>query len=549
MVFAALQRPKLLCFSARGLFASMRAALLCLCWGAIISPHLSATEFPSPQPQSRAAVDRCLANLPSPTPFAPSHRVVQLVNCSNQTLLGAANAAGKPGVPLTSVLPREKTWVMKPFGAANNLNVLTIDIPPEWEATIGPGATGPRLWTRTGCRYDISSDRAQCETGGCAGVYDCSKAKLGASVGTTVSEWTFYQHVTSPDGTISYFKDSPDISAVDGVNLTMDIQPVGGTSVDPFDAQGGHDIQWLAENYPLTQHGMDLRADNLCIPAFRLLRSDLTSGIYGFVIINNKGKPVGGDATVACFSNCGRYAFPTTPDQSCDDSDHNSKCYRWKSFCLADAAKYGMACQTDQDCPEGGGCWNNPGSALDHTCQGRAFIKQQTCPSNICTFPYGYVDPKNNQKYYSTQPPFGHCTDVAADPAACIGDDTIHSVLNKAYTWPNDPQTYADNATLYRVVFAPGGTSVPITPAGPIPVCSTLPAIYGYAAQYGGPNSGTKPCDISVNKNKAVFAVAHPQLPPPAPPVSWACNLAPTGAGNEGVICRWKPGGVTRVPR
>ena len=88
-----------------------------------------------------------------------------------------------------------------PLGSGKN--VLTIDIPPEWEATIGAGATGPRLWARTGCRYDIASDRAQCETGGCGGKYDCSAAKLGASVGTTVSEWTFYEHVTNQN--LSYF--------------------------------------------------------------------------------------------------------------------------------------------------------------------------------------------------------------------------------------------------------------------------------------------------------------------------------------------------------
>ena len=86
-------------------------------------------------------------------------------------------------------------------------------------------------------------------------------------------------------------------------------------------------------------------------------------------------------------------------------------------------------------------------------------------------------------------------------------------------------------------IFAPGGSTVPITPVAPLPVCSSLPEIYGYDSQYGGPNSGTKPCDISVNKDGAVFAVAHPEATSSSP---WACNLPPTGAGNEGVICRWK---------
>ena len=55
------------------------------------------------------------------------------------------------------------------------------------------------------------------------------------------------------------------------------------------------------------------------------------------------------------------------------------------------------------------------GSAVNHTCQGRAFIKNQTCSSDVCTYPYGYVDPKTGTKFLSTQPPFGHCTDVSGD--------------------------------------------------------------------------------------------------------------------------------------
>ena len=49
--------------------------------------------------------DQCLDNLPTPTPIAPSHRVVQLVNCTYVTLLGAANAAGQSDQELVSVLP------------------------------------------------------------------------------------------------------------------------------------------------------------------------------------------------------------------------------------------------------------------------------------------------------------------------------------------------------------------------------------------------------------------------------------------------------------
>ena len=491
--------------------------------------------------------DACLDSLPAPTPVPGSHRVVQLVNCSDQVLLGAANAAFHNGANPTAVFPREKTWVMQKAGSPNSGNVLTIDVPPEWEDTVcvqnDPNckATGPRLWARTGCRYDPVSDRAQCETGGCSGIYDCSKADQSAAVGTTISEWTFYEKVSSGNGKITYFKDSPDISSVDGVNINMDIQPVGGSLHDPFDAGGGHDIEWLAEQYPLTVHGDDLRSPNRCIDSFRLKRSDLTSGTpYGFVIVDNDGLPLGGDATVACFSNCARYAYPSPPAPGCDDSDHNSQCYLWKVFCLGDPANYGKKCTTDSDCPVAAGCWNehDTSSAINLTCQGRAFIKNRTCPSNVCTYPYGYVDPVDEQKFYSTQPPFGHCSNASSDASACIGDDTMHQVMRKSYTWPNDPQTYGGDAPLYRVVFSPGGNPVPITAAGSIPVCSSLPTIYGYDSQYGGPGSGSKPCDISVNQNGAVFAVAHPNADAQHP---WGCDLPPAGAGNEGVICRWHP--------
>ena len=111
-------------------------------------------------------------------------------------------------------------------------------------------------------RRPTSQAGKQCETGGCGGKYDCSKAHLGASVGTTIAEWTFYEPVKAPldAPTLFYNKDSPDISSDDGVNLTIDIQPLKSSPHDPFDALGGHDIQWLAEQYPLSQAGQDLRA-------------------------------------------------------------------------------------------------------------------------------------------------------------------------------------------------------------------------------------------------------------------------------------------------
>jgi hypothetical protein len=56
-----------------------------------------------------------LNSLPVPTPAPPSHRVVQLVNCTDQVILGATNAAVAGSSPPYPAFPREKTWVMQPM--------------------------------------------------------------------------------------------------------------------------------------------------------------------------------------------------------------------------------------------------------------------------------------------------------------------------------------------------------------------------------------------------------------------------------------------------
>jgi hypothetical protein len=514
------------------------------------------------------AADPCLDNLPAPTPLL--HRVVQLVNCSNQRVLGAANAAHVAGLAPIPVLPREKTWVMEPFpvpaGAPANANVLTIDIPQGWENTSPKDSTGPNFWVRTGCRYDVEIGIAQCETGGCSGFYDCSKALLGPPVGATLAEWTFYQPTAV--GSKTYYLDHPDISAVNGVNLNLDIQPVGSSPSDPINPD---DPQWLAKNYPLTEHGADLRtpgdALGQCPGAFQLKRSDLTGittpptppgqALYAFVISDADGVPQDptGDSIAGCFSNCGRYEFPKTPAADCSDTNADSGCFLHQAFCLylpADA--YGKACQADADCYYKGinyglACWDNGNG--EPVCSGRGFIKNKSCDPSVCTFQYGHLGSK------AWQPPYAQCTGVVSDNNKCIGDDTVHQVMPKAYTWPNDPQVYGGDAPLYRIGFAPGGTNVPVTPSvgqgngdateSGIPLCSALPANYGYESQYSGPGSTmcNKPCDVPANSlcpgfqpPAASFAVAYPAATTASP---WACNFNPKGGGgNNGVICRWQ---------
>jgi Thaumatin family len=197
----------------------------------IVSPFLAVRV----QAQTGICDANYIKNLPAPI-LGPNHRVIQLVNCTNQVLPGAANSAHRIKQPGYPVFPREKTWVMQPFNPSNpadHSNILTIDIPQQWENTVGTkkqGANAPNIWARTGCRYEVATNRAVCETGGCNDAYDCSSAGYGASPFTTFTEWTFYQPTSNP----KVFLDNPDVSAVNGASLTVDIQPIGGDSMNPF---------------------------------------------------------------------------------------------------------------------------------------------------------------------------------------------------------------------------------------------------------------------------------------------------------------------------
>jgi hypothetical protein len=145
---------------------------------------------------------------PNRTPL-PNQNVVQVVNSSNVTVLLAAFGP-------TVIELREGTWVLPPSGS------LTLDIPTEWANTTAAGSKGPRIWVRTGCRYDITSGRAQCETGDCGGQYDCGKAALAGLAPVTIGEFFDCFPTTAPTQILNYW----DVSAVDGVSITMNIAPI-----------------------------------------------------------------------------------------------------------------------------------------------------------------------------------------------------------------------------------------------------------------------------------------------------------------------------------
>lgn len=527
--------------------------------GAISTPPAPCATQPGPNgtcPKCVSSVPGASAyenGLPVPTPAPGFDYVVQLVNESNVTILGTANAANQgsasPGGPVPTpiaVEPREGTWVMLPKGAPNNGNILTIDIPLGWEGTqcsqsnASCGANGPRFYPRTGCKYDIAHNLAQCETGSCGDAYDCGMQALRnpplASAGrapVSIVEWTF----NSQGGQGFEF---PDISLVDGVSLTTDVQALGphceskpGAPTEP---------NWLSQNQPLAIHGADLREASRCMPSFQLTRGEVGQ------IIQGEGNP---DDVVACFTNCGRYEYPSTPGAGCDPTT-DPLCKNWLAFCCFTPPGdpnhvYSQTCTNSDQCEQSAGCWDNHNGPAKCAC--RAYIKKDTCPANVCTHP--------NPPDYGSQPMFGHCSDVTSDPTACIGDDTVHSVFPGAYTWPNDPQTYSSDARSYRIIFAPGGIpkDVATTDSGPIPSCGSFPEAYGYDVQRqicaGNISAGALFAGAVISPSCTVNADC-PIIPGSNPPArygcdpqaqrcaTWSCDIAPGGPVSTGAaLCSW----------
>ena len=544
-----------------------------------------------------------------PLPVVKNDRVVQIVNCTDQVLLGATNAGHRISEPPYPAFPDENTWIMQPFNPnnwADHSNILTIQIPTQWEATVGTktqGANAPNIWARTGCRYDIKNNRAVCETGGCGDQYDCSAANLGPSDFTTITEWTFYQK----DGMT--FVDNPDISAVNGASLTVDVQAVNGDAMNP----NGVDWGWLRYNGHLANYGQDVRNPTYCGSnsvnqgGFLLKRSDINKTNYlkyeiidenaNLACLTNQNPSECAqqktDNSLACLSNCGYYEFPQAQAPGCDQND--PKCVGWEVFCAGDPSLFHplnqkeLPCDTDKVCTDyakqhGAGpngvyavCWHNdPQNPTQGFCAQRAFYQQDLSNCDTQT----YEDPNTKQKYYwgaptgglpgqawvipcsypyqsyndltkmvdwSTQPANGMCSDVQVNgqSIACVGDDSLHKVLYGAYTWPNDPEVFGGNAKVYRVVYSPqsaGGTNLPITPS-----VAEFPLCSNMPGNYM-PAANATSCSVAVEHEGAIFAAAVANQNSDGKYISnghdWPCSLFQSSAAvSTGATCRWAPPG------
>jgi hypothetical protein len=143
-----------------------------------------------------------------PTAVAPKtagQRQVVFVNQMQETIWVAAASSGGHAALTTS------GWVL-PAGTS-----VSITIPDAWNG---------RFWGRTGCSFN-SSGNGHCETGDCAGHFQCG-TNWGA-VPATLAEY----NLNSYAGLDFY-----DVSLVDGANLPMWINNSGGTTRDTINANG-----------------------------------------------------------------------------------------------------------------------------------------------------------------------------------------------------------------------------------------------------------------------------------------------------------------------
>jgi hypothetical protein len=168
-----------------------------------VKPSVSPTPTPSPRPRPTA---RPTTAPPTAVGLAPQagSRVFTFVNRLSQTIwLASGEQTPQPALKTTG-------WVLYPG------QTLGVRVPDHWNG---------RFWGRTGCTFDASG-RGHCQTGDCGGRFPCpGYGAIPASLAEfNLNAWAgldFY-----------------DVSLVDGSNLPMYINLVGGATRDPISASG-----------------------------------------------------------------------------------------------------------------------------------------------------------------------------------------------------------------------------------------------------------------------------------------------------------------------
>lgn len=170
---------------------------------AAATPSASPKASPSAHPE-KPAVKRTAAPPPTKLAAKAGTRVFTFVNAVDRTIwLASGEQTAKPALTTTG-------WVLRPG------RTLSVRVPDHWNG---------RFWGRTGCTFDASG-RGHCETGDCDGRFQCpGYGVIPASLAEfNLNSW----------GGMDFY----DVSLVDGSNLPMYINLVGGTTKDPVSANG-----------------------------------------------------------------------------------------------------------------------------------------------------------------------------------------------------------------------------------------------------------------------------------------------------------------------
>jgi len=140
---------------------------------------------------------------PAKSGAAGNARTFTLVNRLSQTVWAAATRDSKHPLSATG-------WVLAP-GAS-----VAVRVPNQWSG---------RFWGRTGCSFDAGG-KGHCATGDCAGGFQCT--------GSGATPATLAEYSLGAWNGLDFY----DVSLVDGSNLPMWINIVGGTTKDPVSPIG-----------------------------------------------------------------------------------------------------------------------------------------------------------------------------------------------------------------------------------------------------------------------------------------------------------------------